>query len=356
MRNKQKKIPVPLSEWKRIARQRLAPPIVFVILLAVITHLWRGFVMPVEMIGEVEAPRAEVIAPQAGKIAQMYVRPYMRVQSGEPLVVLMTTDPAILESHLAVIRAEVELLLLTLDPLVGRRRADLDYERLRLEWMNQRVERATAEAHRIRAHNQLQRMTRLYRDELVAISEVEEAKAERDALIAEIEGRDRIVASLEEQLEQLRIPTRDDGDPLLTAIQVHEQRLRLVEAELGPVTLYAPTDGVVSMFNRGAGEHVVAGESIMSVMAESSDRVVAYMRQPIRVRPEIGMPVRVQARTRDGGVGIGEVLHVSAQLEMLPELMLPPGMRPEKALLLLVSLPETMNVMPGERVDLTLSP
>lgn len=351
-----KKIPLPFPERMRIVRQRVVPPIVFVLLLTMSWQLWRDYVVPVELIGEVEARRADVIAPQAGRLAQVYVRSFDRVQSGEQVAVLVTTDPAILESQLAVIRAEVELLLVSLDPLIGRRRADLDYERLRLEQMSQRVALATAEAHRIRSQNQLRRLARLYRDELAAISELEEARAEYEALIAEIEGREEIIESLNAELARLHIPVREDDDPLGKAIRVHEERLRLVEAELSPVALHAPVDGMVGMIQRVAGEHVMAGEPIMTVMSETSDRVVAYMRQPIRLRPEVGMPVRVQARTREGGAGIGQILHVSAQLEDLPEMLLPPGLRPEKALLLLVSLPEGLNVLPGERVDLTIRP
>ena len=94
----------------------------------------------------------------------------------------------------------------------------------------------------------------------------------------------------------------------------------------------------------------------MTVMAETSDRIVAYMRQPLRVQPEVGMTVKVQAPTREGGAGLGRILHVAAQLEPLPEVMLAPGMRPEMALPLVISLPEAVRARPGERLSLSLLP
>jgi multidrug resistance efflux pump len=279
------------------------------------------------------------------------------VRHGDPLAVVMTTDPSLLEAQLAVIQAEVDLLRYSLDPLIGRQRSDLDYERLRVELMSQRAAQATAEVRRLHAENDLARARQLYADDLIAIAELEQAITDHEALVTEIAGHRAIVSMLQDELERLNLPSAAGAEEtLLAAIRVHEQRLRVVEAELAPVTLRAPLDGRVGLILRGAGEHVMAGEPLLTVMSETTDHVIAYLRQPLRVEPTVGMAVRVTAPARDRGAGLGRVLQVSAQLEPLPELLLAPGMRPEKALPLLISLPEGMRVRPGERLELSLLP
>ncbi|MDY0109092.1 MAG: HlyD family efflux transporter periplasmic adaptor subunit [Candidatus Krumholzibacteria bacterium] len=351
------RIAIPWPRRLRRWRAQALPLVVFLLLVAVVTRLWRDHVLPVELIGEAQAQRAEVVVPVAGQVVQMHVRPFERVHRGEPLAMVMTTDPVLLESRLAVIRAELELLLHSFDPVVGRQRSALDYERLRVELMNQRVDLASAEVNLVHAENQYERIRRLHAEGMASDADYEIAMATHTALAAEVSGRQELVSSLTEDLARLHLPAlTSPEDPLRAAIRLHEERLREVEAELGPVTLRAPIDGMVGLIYRNPGEHVLAGEPLLTVMAETSDRIIAYLRQPIRVRPQVGMAVRVQARTREGGAGVGEVLHVSAQLELLPEDMLAPGMQPEKALPVLISLPEGCRLLPGERVGLALLP
>lgn len=349
------RIPIPWSRRLRRFREQVLPIVLFLVLIATIGLLWRDHVMPVELIGEVLVQRAEVVVPTAGQVVQVHVRHFERVRHGDAVALVMTTDPVLLESRLAVIRAELGLLLHSLDPVIGLRRSDLDYERLLVELMNQRVSLATSEVHRVHAENQYLRISRLRAEDLASEADFESAAAAHAALETEVAGRRDLIVSLQENLSRLSLPAdRSPEDPLRAAIQLHEKRLSLVEAELGSVILRAPLDGMVGLIHRNPGEHVLAGESLLTVMAETGDRVLAYMRQPIRVRPKVGMAVRIKARTREGGSGMGEVLHVSSQLEPLPDIMLAPGMRPEKALPLLISLPENLKVLPGERVDLAL--
>lgn len=351
------RIPIPPGRRLKLLRERGLPLVVFMVLVVAITQLWREHVLPVDMIGEAMAQRAEVVVPQDGQVVQVHVRPFAPVRHGDPLAVVMTTDPALLEAQLAVIQAEVDLLRYSLDPLVGRQRSDLDYERLRVELMSRRAAQATAEVRRLHAENDLARVRQLHADDLISGAELERAITDHEVLVTEIAGHRRIISMLHDELERLDLPSAAGAEEtLLAAIRVHEQRLRLVEAELAPVTLHAPLDGRVGLILRGTGEHVTAGEPLMTVMAETTEHVIAYLRQPLRVEPEVGMAVRVKAPSGDRGAGLGRVLQISAHLEPLPEMLLAPGMRPEKALPLLISLPEGVRLRPGERVELSLLP
>lgn len=351
------RIPVPLARRLGHLRRRALPLVLFIGLVAAIGKLWTEHVLTATLIGEVVAQRAEIIAPGDGRLVQVPVQAFSRVQRGDPLAVVLTADPALLEAQLAVIRAEADLLRYTFDPLIGRQRSDLDYQRLRVELMDQRAAQAAGEVRLLQAGNERQRARLMHAEGLIPLAELERIETEHDALEVGIAGQRALVASLQQELDRLGLPEGGQGEqPILAAIRVHEERLRLVEAELAPVVISAPFTGQVGRILRGPGEHVLAGEPLMTVMAETGDRILAYMRQPIRVEPEVGMTVRVQGPSRDPRTGLGRVLHVAAQLEPLPEMLLGPGLRPEMALPVVISLPAGIDARPGERLELSLLP
>jgi len=100
------------------------------------------------------------------------------------------------------------------------------------------------------------------------------------------------------------------------------KELRLTEAELSPLTLRAPMDGVVSVINHRSGEAIASGEPIVTLSALSADRIVAYLRQPIIVEPAVGMSVEVRARSLKRAIGRGRILQVGTQMEAIAESMM----------------------------------
>jgi hypothetical protein len=136
---------------------------------------------------------------------------------------------------------------------------------------------------------------------------------------------------------------------------VQEQELKLLEAQLAPVSLTAPIDAVVSIVHRRGGENVLAGEPIVTLSALRGDRVVAFLRQPLNLEPTTNTLVEVRSRSLERAIGQGRVVAVGTQMEpILPQLL--PGRSnpnvPEYGLPILVSLPPEVPARPGEIVDL----
>ncbi len=145
-------------------------------------------------------------------------------------------------------------------------------------------------------------------------------------------------------------------DPLRAAISVEESKLRLTEAELNPITLRAAVDGMVDVIYHRVGEAVTAGEPIVSIAPFNAVRIVGYLRPPVLEEPKPGGRVEVRTRGPRREVGSAQILDVGAQFEPLPPaLQMPVKLaNSELGLPLSISVPPTIQIRPGELVDLKL--
>ncbi len=320
-------IPTPPSQRWREFRIRVIPFLVFAGVFAALTVTWRDNVAPPVLVGQVEPITAYVTSPKAGTVAQLNLNRLQQVKAADAVGQIITTDPQILASSLAVIQSEIQLLRVNLQPVIDQQRYAMNYDRIRLDWLSQRVDLATARVRLQLAENDLRRTTELFRDNIVSEKVFDQMKSARDKLQTEVEERSKL-----------------------------ESKLRLTEAELSPVTLRAPMDGMVSVINHRSGEAIIAGEAVVTLTALSSNRIIGYLRQPITVEPVVGMPVEVRARSLKRGIARGEILQVGTQLELVDPVLLPPSSfrTPILGLPLLIRLPPELKLVPGEIVDLAI--
>jgi multidrug resistance efflux pump len=325
-------------------------------------------VVPVSMIGRVETVQADVVSPKPGLLTQLQVTRFQKVSSGDPVVQVITTDPSIVAASLAVIQAEVRLLQIGMAPVQNAQRNAINYEQMRMDYMRQRVELATSRVNLQLAIDEFQRMEKLYRDRLISDAEFEVAKNKKEALTVEITEKEKLVTNTEQALQRLQSAGDAAKEPqtqLQAAIAVQEEKLRLTEAQLKPITLKAPIDGMVSMIHRWNGENVAVGDPIVTISALQSDRIVGYLRQPFMIRPQTNMVVRICTRGVNRRVATGKILAVGAQLQPLNDAFVPPtrlNNLVELGLPILVSLPGELRsqagempiVHPGEFVDLKI--
>ena len=358
-------IPTPLAQRWREFRFRFVPILVFLGVLLVLTVMWRQYVSPPMLVGQVEPITAYVTSPKPGTLAQLNLARMQRVKAGDPVAQVITTDPKVLTSSLAVIQAEIQLLRVNLQPIIDQQRYAINYDRIRLDWLSQRVDLATARVKLQLAENDLRRTSELFKDKIVSEKVFDQMKTARDKFAAEVEERAKLVAELEANLESLKL--RDDStgsaqkppspqDVLPASIAVQEEKLRLTEAELSPLTLRAPIDGIVSVINHRSGEAITVGEPVVTLSGLSADRIVGYIRQPIVVEPAIGMSVEVRARSLKRAIGRGKIIQVGTQMETIDPALLPPSnfRTPVLGLPVLVSLPPELKLLPGEVVDLAI--
>jgi multidrug resistance efflux pump len=183
----------------------------------------------------------------------------------------------------------------------------------------------------------------------------------RDALKAEVDEKAKAISVIEQRLEQLRAigepdAVRDELGKRAWLTQL-EQAQEAAVKNLEPQTLVAPIAGMVGLPQRQAGEVVPAGEALITVNSLRSDNVVAYLRQPYRFDPQVGMTARVTTRTFQRQAFLSQIIQVGAQLEVLTNALatLRPGSPVDTALPIVVAVPSEIHIRPGEVVDVVIT-
>ena len=349
-------IPTPPAQRWREFRIRVLPAFIFLCVLAAIVFLWRNYVQPTEVLGMVEPNSTVVSTYLPGKLVGLTVKRFQRVKAGEVLGQVITTDPKVVEASLGLIRAQIGLIRSGMEPALGAARADLDYIQLRLNLMREKVSQASDRNELILAQENFERQEKLFKFQIVSPQKFEEVKTIRERLIGAITEREKYLEKLEQDSKNLGL-SHNGQDPIEAAIAVQEQQLKLTEARMTPLVLTAPLDGLVGGIHRASGENLVAGEPILTIHAPAGDRIVGFVRQPLNNTPQVGMPVEVRSRAAKRLRGSGRILEVGIQLEPIyTNLLINPSARSELGLPILVSLPPGLKLIPGEIVDLNLSP
>jgi multidrug resistance efflux pump len=380
-----KPIPTPARLRWREFRIRVIPGLVYASVLAASAWIWVRHVTPPQLVGEVEIVRTQVNSTRAGRLADLKVEQFQPVKAGQMLGQVVTTDPEVLSGTLAVIRAELELIRAQADPLLTRERAGVDFERWRLDWMEQRVELAASRVRLQYAEAEANRITQLYESKtgIVSKDEYDQILNNRDILRKEIAERETLVAETQAAMNQFRladlqktaastVTNTPTSDPFQASLALQESKLRLTEAELKPLPLIAPVDGVISAVYRRSGENVAPGDPILTITARQSRRILAFVIPPVRREPTVGMSMEVVKRTGRRETALAQVTHVGSFMDAVPTSLLAPvnlrtiGLdnRPDNAaagavqigLPVVLTLPPELDLRPGELVDLRWVP
>jgi hypothetical protein len=113
----------------------------------------------------------------------------------------------------------------------------------------------------------------------------------------------------------------------------------------------------VSVVNHLAGEKVTAGQPILVVSAEKSDRIIAWVRQPVTTRPQVGDIVEVRRMRLGQRPFEATVVRVGKQLEQINPTAVTLNQTIERAefgLPLIVEAANTLDLIPGEALQLRI--
>jgi len=353
-------IPTPLPQRLRELRLRLLPAIVMVIAVTAIAVLWRDNISAPQMIGQAEPVLANLSSHKPGTVAMLNVVRFQKVHEGEMLGEVLVADPKVLESSLAVIRAELDSLRAGMSPLIQQQRNAVNYAQLRLAWMRQRADLGSARVNLQLAEIEFRRTDELFKNKLVSEDARDIALAGRDALQKQVDELAKLVSESDTNFAAMQPGGTNQmlnltDDPLRTAIAAQESRLQLTEAELAPVILRAPMNGIITAINHRSGESVTAGEPVLAIASETPVRIVGYLRSPNLDLAKVGMKVRVRTRNMPRESGLAQITEIGTQLEPPPPALAMP-LRPtaDLALPVEVSVPSNLRIRPGELLDLAL--
>jgi multidrug resistance efflux pump len=360
-------IPTPLEQRWREFRIQVLPVVFFLGVVAALAFVWRYYIQPVSVVGEVEAIKANAASHLDGTIVELAVDRFDHVTNGQVLGKVQTTDPALLAASLAALAADLKIVKVQVD--LDRTRNLDAFARMKLDLLTERVALNLARIRLVQAEKEFERMQKLYDLGVVPagvapgvapqrrdIVGYDVTLRDRDALRAEVEDRTKLIAEWEKQLQQMESVGQVNApgqDSLVNeVIQAKEQQL---QQTMAPVFLVAPIDGMVSTVWRRLGERIVRGEPILTISAPVGDHIVGYMRQPFDRIPTVQDTVEVQTRGLRRVKGEGRVLQVGAQVEPInPALISTDANRLELGLPILISMPPSLrdSLRPGQVVDL----
>jgi multidrug resistance efflux pump len=346
-------IPTPPAQRWREFRIQALPILTFIGVLFCVVILWRGYVVPTSIVGEVESTHANVISSVPGTIKELKVQRFQRVKAGDEIAQISTMDAETLQAALRAIEADLKLMRARMQLDVERNIQS--YESYRLDYLNERVD-LNLERVRSRIYDaELARQQQLLTNgpnRLIDLTTYDAARLLAESARTNLVEREKYLAEKEKTLPQLAPGTKAD-EAILEAIKAQEAAL---QAESGTVTLKSPIDGMVTSVAQYAGSKIVENIPIVTISATSSTRIVGYLRRPWNPIPKPGDTVQIRRQSPKREFAQGTVLEVSGQLEPIAFNLIPitTGGTNELGLPFAVSIPAELALIPGEPVDLIL--
>lgn len=331
-------------------------------------------------VGEVEAVRVDVVARVDGtllSLSQPLTTLFQRVHAGQ---VVARLDDRAIQTKLETLRTEVLHLRKTLDEEQARielSEADRQETHLRdaarLAWeceqcrLGSLERQALIEADRVvqqRHEARLAFLTPLHERGMVTDVEFSDAQL----LLEEVRARIAANTTVLEENQQQQQATAErlksfpplavaEVNALLSSIQaaiaVEESRIREVQVEMECLESRAPLEGTVVAVHRYPGQSVRAGDPIVTIASEQARYVVSYVTPDRSEMPSVGLGVMVRARRAGSQPQESVVESVGPQVEMVPVHQRRNPQVAEWGLPVRVLLPEGLQVLPGELIDVS---
>jgi multidrug resistance efflux pump len=333
------------------------PAIIFTVVISMVVVLWRSYVMPASIVGMVQTNSVSITVAEPGLITDLFVKPFDMVTNGQPLCILRPFSAELSRASTDKIAADMNVLRGRL--AINDLRNTEAVAKLRLDMLDQQTLLAIAKVRWEESEIVLDRKTKLLKDNIIPQAEFDIAKAQRDAFKSEVTDRTRLVEAWDQELTALKpLQTNDANniDKLIQdAITKQQEELNVLYQ---PLVLRAPMDGQVAEIFFLAGQHIAHRQPILTITSTRSDRIIAYFRQPIALRPQVGDQVIVRTRGNHRQQLSAQIIEIGAQLVPINPVMLPfsnSRRAVEMGLPVSVNIPPDLKLMPGELVELALA-
>ena len=264
-------IPIPAEQKWQDFRQIVLPVIVFLLCIVGVMILWWSRVSPSSVVGEARSENIILSSPRAGLLTKVNVGRFDSVKEGDPIAYIdYSMDPDFADATVEWVRAQVDLLTLTIDPM-QRARTALSYNQLRLDWLNERTSVAALKIEFQNSEKEFKRVETLFKDNLVSESVYNKTKTDRDSYEVQVQQKTELVASIEQALREAQ---ENDPSSQLDQVQIErlDQGLSRVEGLLNDIVLYSPIDGEIGSISKQTGESVQPGETIATISSSEIGR------------------------------------------------------------------------------------
>ncbi len=247
-------------------------------------------------------------APVDGRVVKWYVVEGSRVKKGDPILDMADNDPSLMarleternavEYRLSAARVRESSLADRIVELEGSLRADLNAADFRIQMATERVRAAEqalteAEARRLSAFQNIERLKKLEPRGLASVRQVEVAEAEHVSAIATLErARNSLNAARSEEqafrAERSRIErdrtasikdaraSRASAESEIASTVASQQQIDVRIARQKTQSVTAPRDGTIfQLLVQPGSEFIKSGDAICTFVPDSSETVVA---------------------------------------------------------------------------------
>ena len=345
--------------------------------------LWGQHLSLPNAVGEVDAVRVEAVSPSDGLLLALgdgTLHLFERVKAGQ---VVARLDPGPSEASLATLQEELAGLDKELQAtraqvteqqearlhaeLVQKHRLEQSIEQLQLDIQDRKTLIQSDEVELARLEEKYDAVEALYKQDIESRLELVNIKSQRDVIQKRLEGNREALAEADvqlkkcqERLARYRLTEAAEMEkilaPLHAAIEAQKKRINEVKIQIENLLIRAPMDGVVAAIHKWGGQNVLAGDPVLAIASPQSQFILSYVRQEAGVKPRVGMPVEVSVRTLPRRTARAEVEEVGPQVEPVPLHQLKDPQVPEWGLPVRITVPEVLNLRPGEIVDVTFRP
>lgn len=348
-------IPTPPAQRFREFRIQVLPVVTFCAVVATIVLMWSRYVEPSNVVGAVESLHANVSSTSSGTLQELKVVRFQMVTNGQVIGQVVTVSPGLLQASIDAMKKDLDVMRARM--VTDEERNFISYQGVRLSLLSDRIQHAVNRVNLRQAEADFKRAEDLFHAKPIALISQDAydlAKTKLEALRVTVADEVKFLEDKERTLPTLR-PTTTNSLSVLAAVEAEEKKIR---ENNQPTILTAPMDGMVTTINARPGEKVLPGVPIVIISGTQPERIVAYIRQPVQVRPKVGDTVQVRRTGFQRTSEVASITEVGTQMELVDPVLLPAANAriPETGLLIAIKVPPGLALIPGEIVNIILKP
>lgn len=354
-------IQVPFKQRWRDIRTRFVPVIVFGIVLIAVLVLWGERTQQSSFIGKVMADTAYVSSPLSGLVTGFTLQEFDNVEAGDVIAVVMVADSALLNAQMNVFKTQIDLLRATQDPLSDVQRNLIDRISLELDVLNERLELESLALRKVQMERMNERVQELHRRNLISAQALEDSTLELELVRTAFTAKEKLIRQMEREMD--RLSTYQDGvtqsasDPIRAGVAALEAEMEAVYQEFKPIILKAPISGSVAKVYVRNGANLNGGDPLLMLASPTPTHIIGYIRQPVTVRPYIGMEVELRTRTYPKSIAPAIIRNVGAQIMVYDATLQRGSGFIESGIPVRIGLDglDHLHLIPGEIVDILVA-
>lgn len=335
---------------------RVLPVLVWIVSLCFVAILFKQQSARVELKGIAFSYEQVINTTETGYLRSIPVTLYQEVKAGDTLAIVKentiareeyinaslqaqrTTAEAELEQLKAELEAAEDRLLAARfeqnnDMMAMRRRLAVDLERARLDVLEIKSELEPEKLTLKDLEVEIEIVKTLVKEHASEEYELQKTQAQYDILKEKVSQTEHLLAQAQESYESAQLrkdefdqsvplsPELSDKElaPIRKAILVQENKIFELIKQRDIIVLTAPFDGVVNTLNYKAGQTVVRGDSIMTIIKPEPEVITAWVPQKDMEQFSQNMKVKVISNNSNHQSFVSQVSHISPSVEIVPQ-------------------------------------